>query len=239
MIQRFEINPHAQALHDEGLKLANQQDFRLAYEAFSRARYALPWNFDDPSVRLQQARITRDSSMTQGEHALRDSATSQARIDYAFRGAQAALRATTEVQAGEELSDIAKRYLLSEHGATLMVLGKLAAIEEELDIKASDGLNGQSAPYYFDHAAGFLAQGSNRRYEDENFAYWARYEWKHGQPKRAARTIGWGMVRSITTLVSDPDSYGNSPEVMLDELANLTKQGLNRRKNILRERLVG
>ncbi|MBX4199286.1 hypothetical protein KW789_00105 [Candidatus Saccharibacteria bacterium] len=210
-VEAFTENARARDLHSLGLEAAlGRKDYATAYQLFDEATRALgvPLSqslHSESSLKLQGARIIRDKGFTslrealygqdygrleEAHHSLVDSETMSAQM----------------VQRGNETySPEAWRFLISEHGATLGLLGRLATVCEVVQVPIEDVYEAED--YYDTAHKVFLSEGVNKYYQTSNAINAARHERINGRLTAAGIWMGRAALSVRQAKKHDPSNY--------------------------------
>jgi hypothetical protein len=196
----WHIDTWADGMHADGLSLALGGQFGAAHEAFDAALERLA-NAALPAVdgQLHGARITRDQSFTYVRQALSASAelSEEGLFAVAEQGLHVSARTTKRLIDLHTVTGRREKELLSEHGATLGLLGRKVVAQqvvlEQLPDYEGAGLERRDvrgAQHYFGRhgAHGYLQRGSNMYYLVSNAMHGARAERLNGAP---AHMVPW------------------------------------------------
>lgn len=167
-IEGFNEDETAKELHTQGLSLI-KTDIEGAHGLYNEALQRLsdvPHGLDEPSLRMQAARILRDDGFLHVRQAVRTEADKpEAEIDEGLKKlltSEAFTRGLKDRKA-PRFSPDAWRFVRSEHGATVALIARLATVTFVLETELS-----QPPIRYYEAAHADLSLGSNRYYETSN-----------------------------------------------------------------------
>ena len=210
MARKFEdsawaSNEAAAQLHQQGLNFeVDQRDFEGAHQAFANAQIVLTHEEQTPDVRLQSARIQRDDGFTSVREMLAGDAASGYKALVTLESAAK----TTLALLDQTPADKSRRYkeLLSEHGATLGCLGRLAVAQQvhygHLPATGHSNISRlrRDQRHFGKHEAHrYLRTGSNMYYLVRNAMHGALTERLNGKAAHIAPWLGraaLGLVRA-------------------------------------------
>src|SRR5258707_188486 len=128
-INAFEVNSIAAIEHGRGSQLEKAHDYPAAHAAFNDAIDILSGDEPSPSTDLQTARIMRDDGFTYVREYIANNGDSLVyHTAVNTIGSSLALTTGLHKQGEAEYSADAWRYLLSEHGATVGLIGRLLTV---------------------------------------------------------------------------------------------------------------
>lgn len=173
-LRQFAENPEAKLLHTQGLKLI-KRDIDGAHELYGQAQELLQHDsgLDEFSTMMQLARVIRDDGFLHVRQAAKPE-TGDRVSEIRFGAAKLYIsREFTQKLKDRKLGVYepeAWRFLRSEHGATVGLIGRLATValvaQEDFDLQGWG---------FYEEAHRDLTKGSNRYYETSNAINAARH----------------------------------------------------------------
>ena len=227
MTEVFPENPEARELHTLGIELATgRSDFNAAHRVYGRALDVLqasvsqsPGQQEALASMLQESRIIRDDSFVYVRQAIASSEPEL--LTTACDGLLKAQDITHSIIAEEEsvLAEPNMKFLASEHGATLALLGRTATVltvmtgnEQPFDRTAND---------LYVYAAKYLLEGSNRYYDTSNSINAARSARYNGEFERTLNWLGAASWSILWSRHSDEENFQASLDTFKSRVLHL------------------
>ena len=207
----FTENSRAADLHRLGLEAAlERKDYLAAHNLFDEALRSLsvPLSrqlYKDSSLTLQRAKIIRDKGFTSIREGLHTG--DYGHLDDAHHSLISSERMSAQLVHREQhiYSADAWKFLLSEHGATLGLLGRLATVCEVVQVPIHDIYEAEE--YYDTAHQNFLSEGVNKYYQTSNAINAARHERLEGRLNTTGIWLGRAALSVRQAKKHDPSNY--------------------------------
>ncbi|RWZ78045.1 MAG: hypothetical protein EOT04_03180 [Candidatus Chaera renei] len=228
-VERFHQDDVARELHEIGIFWATVKGgYKEAQTSYARALERIERSgLDEVSAKVQSARIIRDGAFADARQAAAE--RSLAPLDKSEEALRSSLKLISllyDMYPSTRFSPEAWRFLSSEYGATVSMLGRAATLRAVIapgDNHGRESLD-QAAKNYWTAHEEYLKKGSNRYYEASNGVNAARNEVLAGRLSNAAAWLVRASSSAAVAGLADRPNFKNAFATVTARLPGLTSK---------------